>query len=159
METLEQLQASIEALATRLTHMEDVEAIKQLKALYCEICDDGHDPDRIITLFTEDAIWEGRGIGRAQGHAEIRTLFTDFAQRISFSAHMVMNPRISVDGDRARGTWYFLGPFTFVENNQGKWQAARYHEEYRKEAGQWKISHLQVKGPGMSADYHRGWAD
>ena len=145
-------------IEARLARMEDIEAIKQLKATYCEICDDDHDPDRIVTIFTTDCVWEGRGIGRAEGHDELRALFGRFQQMMSFSQHMTMNPRIHVDGDSASGTWYFLGPFTFRDGNQAKWQAARYNETYRKVDGEWKIEHLKVRGPGFSADYERGWA-
>ena len=145
-------------LERRITRLEHIEAIKQLKALYCEICDDDHNPDRIASIFTEDGIWEGRGIGRAQGHAEIRALFERFQSLMSFSAHMTMNPRIEVDGDTATGTWYFFGPFTFYENNQMRWQATRYVEDYRRVLGQWKIAHLRVRPPGFSADFHEGWA-
>jgi hypothetical protein len=153
-----ELKAAIDVLADRLTRIEDLEAIKQLKALYCEICDDGHDPERIVTIFTADAIWEGRGIGRAQGHAEIKALFAGFREAISYSQHMVMNPRISIAGDRAHGTWYFWGAFTFAAGNQAKWQAARYREDYLKQDGEWKIHRLRIAGPVMSADYEKGWA-
>ncbi len=146
------------SLEARITRLEDIEAIKQLKALYCEICDDGHDPDRIVTIFTEDGIWEGGRIGRAEGHAELRALFESFAERISFSQHMVMNPRIEVGGETAKATWYFFGPFTFREGNQAKWQSTRYHEDYVKVNGEWKIRHLRIRPPGMSADYETGWA-
>lgn len=146
-------------LEERITRLEDIEAIKQLKALYCEICDDGHDPDRIVTIFTEDGIWEGKGIGTAHGHAEIRALFTRFKAMMSFTQHMTMNPRIEVTGEQARGTWYFFGPFTFNENNQAKWQASRYHEEYAKVGGEWKIRHLKIQPPVMSVDYKRGWGE
>jgi len=149
----------LEELAKRITRLEDLEAIKQLKARYCEICDDDHNPDRITSVFTEDGIWEGRGIGHAQGHTAIRKLFQNFQKLISFSQHMVMNPIIEVDGQTAKGTWYFFGPFTMYEGNQAKWQAVRYHEDYMKVDGEWKIAHLRVKGPGMSADYETGWAD
>ncbi len=149
---------NIEDLAARITRIEDIEAIKQLKALYCEICDDDHNADRIVTIFTTDGIWEGRGIGTAQGHTELQTLFKKFQKMISFSQHMVMNPRIEVNGDSAKGTWYFFGPFTMYENNQAKWQSTRYEEDYAKENGEWKIKHLRVKGPGISADYEKGWA-
>ena len=145
-------------LEQRIVRLEDLEAIKQLKASYCAICDDDHDPDRITSIFTEDGIWEGRGIGRAEGHAELRKLFEGFQKAISYSQHMVMNPIIEVDGDRAHATWYFFGTFTFYEGDQAKWQAARYHEDYLKTAEGWKIQHLRVKGPGMSADYEKGWA-
>jgi ketosteroid isomerase-like protein len=144
-------------LEARITKIEDIEAIKQLKALYCEICDDDHNPDRIVTIFTKDGIWEGKGIGVATGHAEIRKLFENFAKLMSFSQHMTMNPRIQVDGDTATGTWYFFGPFAFRDNDQAKWQATRYHETYAKDDGEWKIKHLKIAGPGMSVDYATGW--
>ena len=148
-----------ESLAARITRLEDIEAIKQLKALYCEICDDHHNPERILTVFTDDAVWEGKGIAKARGHGEIRALFERFQSMMSFTQHMTMNPRIEVDGDRAHGTWYFFGPFTFPAQNQAKWQAARYHEDYVKLAdGQWKIAHLRIGPPTMSVDYEIGWA-
>lgn len=147
----------MEELTRRITRLEDLEAIKQLKARYCEICDDNHNPELITSVFTEDGIWEGRGIGKAEGHAAIRELFKGFQKMMTFTQHMVMNPIIEVDGDRAEGRWYFFGPFTFVEGNQAKWQAARYREDYAKVNGEWKIRHLRVKGPRMSADYEKGW--
>ena len=145
-------------LEARITRLEDLEAIKQLKARYCEICDDDHDPDRITTLFTEDGIWEAKGIGEAKGHAEIRKLFQRFQKAIRFSQHMTMNPVIEVDGETATGTWYFFGPFTMEKGNQALWQACRYHESYRKVEGKWLIERLTVKGPRMAADYETGWA-
>jgi uncharacterized protein (TIGR02246 family) len=149
---------NLEALTQRITRLEDIEAIKQLKARYCTICDADHDPDRITTVFTEDGVWEGRGIGHAEGHAAIRELFRGFQRLISYSQHMVMNPLIEVNGERATGVWYFFGTFTMRDGNQAKWQAARYHEDYAKVNGEWKIRHLRIKGPGMSADYETGWA-
>lgn len=147
-----------EALEARITRLEDLEAIKQLKARYCEICDDDHNPDRITSVFTKHGIWEGKGIGRAEGHEEIRALFDRFQKMISFSQHMTMNPVIEVDGETAKGTWYFFGPFTMEEGNQALWQACRYHEEYWKVNGEWLIRRLTIKGPRMAADYQEGWA-
>lgn len=94
----------LEALAARITRLEDLEAIKQLKARYCEVCDDEHDPDRITDLFTEDGVWLAKGIGEAKGREEIRALFQRFQKTIRFSQHMTMNPVIEVDGDTAHGT-------------------------------------------------------
>lgn len=79
-------------LEKRIETLEALEAIRQLKARYCEICDDAHNPDEIIRIFTEDGIWEGEGIGRAEGHDAIRELFQGFQDAISFSQHMVQNP-------------------------------------------------------------------
>jgi SnoaL-like domain len=148
---------NLEELAKRITRLEDLESIKQLKARYCSICDDDHNPDRITSVFSEDGVWEARGIN-ASGHAAIRELFVGFQKSISFSQHMVMNPLIEVTGDRATGVWYFFGPFTMREGNQAKWLTARYHEDYVKVNGEWKIRHLRVKGPAISANYETGWA-
>jgi len=144
-------------LERELIALRDIEAIKQLKAEYCDICDDGHDQDRIVTVFAEDGIWEGKGIARAKGHAEIRELFKNFAERISFSQHNIFNPRIRVDGDTAHAIWYLLGPFTFRKGNRQYWLAARYEDDYAKVDGVWKIQHLRAFGR-MAAPYEVGWA-
>jgi uncharacterized protein (TIGR02246 family) len=147
----------IEELARQLTVLQDIEAIKQLKAEYCDICDDAHNPDRIASIFTEDAVWEGKGVAIARGHAQIRRLFEDFARKVSFSQHNVFNPRIHVDGDEAHGSWYLLGPFTFREGNRALWVAVRYEEDYVKRDGKWKIKRMSGIGR-MAAAYEDGWA-
>ncbi len=145
-------------LQKRITVLEDIEAIKKLKARYCAVCDDDHNPDKITTLFAEDGIWEGMdGIGKHHGHAAIRKLFEGFKERISFSQHNVMNPIIEVDGDKAKATWYFLGPFTFRKGNRAMWLAARYEDDYVKLNGEWKFKHLRAIGR-MTAPYEKGWA-
>ncbi|MCZ6772690.1 MAG: nuclear transport factor 2 family protein [Proteobacteria bacterium] len=131
-------------LERRLTRIEDIEAIKQLKALYCEICDDMHNPDRIDSLFAEGAIWESADFGKAEGHEAIRELFRGFQKMFSFSQHNIMNPRIEVDGGRATGIWYIMGPWTYSENNEEKWLALRYDDDYVKINGEWKYQHLRV---------------
>lgn len=141
----------------RLTRIEDIEAIKQLKACYCDVCDDDHNPSKITTLFVEDGIWEGGDFGTAQGHEAIRQLFQTFQKLISFSQHMVMNPIIAIEGNRAKGTWYFLGPFTFRKDHEAKWVAVRYEDDYVKVNGEWKYQHLRAH-IRMSAAYDKGWA-
>ncbi|MFT5390567.1 MAG: hypothetical protein ACI8PT_000752 [Gammaproteobacteria bacterium] len=49
----------LKSLERRIARIEDLEAIKQLKARYCDVCDDNHNLDRITDIFTEDGIWEG----------------------------------------------------------------------------------------------------
>ena len=147
----------LQQLEHRIARLEAIEAIRQLKARYCEICDAGHDPDDIVSIFTEDGIWEGEGIARAVGHEEIKALFRTFQRTISFSQHMVQNPIIEVEGARASGRWYFFGMFTYAKDDQARWQAARYHEDYVKEGDSWKIRHLRIAPPVMSARYETGW--
>jgi hypothetical protein len=131
-------------LEKRLTVLQDIEAIKRLKAEYCDICDDAHNQDRIVAIFAEDGIWEGKGLWRAQGHADIRKLAKSFAERISFSQHNVFNPRIEVNGNAAHGRWNFLGPFTFRKGNRQIWLAAFYEDDYVKVDGVWKFQHFRA---------------
>ncbi len=128
----------------RITRLEDIEAIKQLKARYCHICDDAHNPDSVTGVFAEDGIWESADFGKAQGHAEIRELFRGFQKTFSFSQHNIMNPVIEVDGNRATGIWYIMGPWTYAETKEEKWFALRYDDDYVKVNGVWKYQHLRV---------------
>ena len=144
-------------LERRLIRMEGIEAIKQLKARYCAICDDDHNTSKITTLFVDDGIWEGASFGKAQGHAAIRELFGTFQKMISFSQHMVMNPIIEIKGDRAQATWYFLGPFTYRKENQAQWVAVRYDDDYVKVNGEWKYQHLRAN-VRMHAAPTESWA-
>lgn len=145
-------------LERRLTRLEDIEAIKQLKARYCEICDDDHNPDRITSVFAADGIWESRDFGTAKGHAAIRELFGKFQKLIAFSQHNVMNPIIEVHGDRATAEWYFLGPFVFRDRQEARWLALQYQDDYVKIDGRWKYQHLRVN-LRVSARYEEGWAE
>ena len=131
-------------LEQRIMRLEDIEEIKRLKATYCEICDDLHNPDRIASVFAEDAVWESPDFGRAQGHDEIRALFQQFRDMFVFSQHNIMNPIINVDGDRATGMWYIMGPWTYTEDEESKWLALRYDDDYVKVDGVWKYQHLRA---------------
>ncbi len=135
----------ITELEARITRLEDIEAIKQLKAHYCHICDDMHNPDRIASVFAEDGIWEGGDFGTAQGHQAIRDLFSGFREQISFSQHNIMNPIITVTGDRATGSWYIVGPWDFVKDKQNVWMTLRYDDDYVKIDGEWKYQHLRAE--------------
>lgn len=131
-------------LEQRITRLEDIEAIKQLKARYCEICDDMHNPDRIASVFAPDGIWESADFGKAQGHEAVRELFRGFQRMFSFSQHNVMNPIITVDGARATGIWYLMGPWTQADGDKAIWMTARYDDDYVKIDGQWKYQHLRA---------------
>jgi hypothetical protein len=144
-------------LAKRIGVLEDIEAIKRLKARYCAVCDDDHNPAEITKLFAENGIWEGADVGRHEGHEAIRRLFEGFRDRISFSQHNVMNPIIEENGDQAKASWYFMGPFTFRKGNRQYWLAARYEDDYVKINGEWKFKHLRAIGR-MAAPYEKGWA-
>jgi hypothetical protein len=144
-------------LEKRLTVLQDIEAIKRLKAEYCDICDDAHNPDRMAAIFAEDGIWEGKGLWRVQGHTDIRKQAKGFAERISFSQHNVFNPRIEVNANAAHGRWTFLGLFTFRKGNRPVWLAAFYDDDFVKVDGVWKFQYFRAL-VRVTALYEEGWA-
>src|SRR6266436_467412 len=116
--------------------LEDIEAIKILKARYGYYCDDSYDPDGISSLFVEDGVWDGGQFGRYEGRNAIHDFFRDLARdKIGFAMHLFMNPLIEVSGDTAQGHWYLLCPLTLHEGNQATWCAGRYRTPDWRPAG------------------------
>ncbi len=147
----------LEQLQRRLQVLEDVEAIKKLKARYCAFCDDQYDADGIASLYTEDAVWDGGDFGKHEGREAIRKFFQGASKIFPFAIHQVMNPIIEVEGDKAKGQWYLFQACTLAEGNQAMWLAARYEEEYVRSGGEWKFKHLKVS-PSFFTPYGEGWA-
>ena len=149
---------TLEDIDRRLRAIEDIEELKKLKARYCSYCDDNYDADSLASLFTEDAIWDGGIRGMAEGRDEIRNFFMRASQRLPFAVHMVMNPIIEVDGDRAKGTWYLFQACTYAEGDQAVWGSARYDEEYVRLEGEWKFRNLKLTS-FFWTPFDRGWVN
>jgi len=147
---------NLEDLERRLRVLEDIEAIKKLKARYCAYCDNNYDADGIAALFTEEAVWDGGKFGRYEGREAIRTFFRGAPRIFPFAIHQVMNPIIEVEGEQAKGQWYLFQPATLAEGNQAVWLAARYEEEYVKVESEWKFKRLKVL-PSFLTPYDQGW--
>jgi hypothetical protein len=131
----------------RLQVLEDIEAIRKLKAMYCVACDDDHNPDKLGPLFAEDAVWEASTMGRAEGRPAIQKLLGDLGRSgiIRNSAHHAINPIIDVEGDKATGHWRLIMLYTGVYPN-GDLHFSRiigwYREEYARSNGLWQFKHL-----------------
>ena len=148
---------SLEDLERRLKVLEDIEEIKRLKARYCAYCDDSFDADGIAGLYTEDAVFDSGSFGRAEGREAIRNHFKKASPILPFAIHMVLNPTIEVDGDRAKGTWYLLQPCTFAEGNQAVWGSGRYDDEYVRANGEWKFKNVKLTS-FFWTPFDQGWA-
>ncbi len=134
-------------LAERLQVLEDIEAIRKLKALYCAACDDDHNPDKLGELFAEDAVWEASSMGKAEGRVAIQKMLGDLGKSgvIRNSAHNVFNPIIEVDGDTASGHWRLIMLYTGIYPN-GELHYSRiigwYNERYARIDGRWQFTSL-----------------
>lgn len=143
-------------LERRVQHLEDIEAIKLLKARYADACDRGYDADALASLFAVDAIWDGGTFGRYEGREAIRTFFQGVSSDIPFAMHYMINPIIAVDGDAATGKWHLFQTCTFAEGNQAIFGAARYDEEYRRIDGAWLFWRLALIS-SFWTPYEDGW--
>ena len=117
---------NVEGLAKRIQILEDIESIKNLKALYAEVCDDHYNPQRMVGLFTEDAVWDGgKRFGVHRGKDALIEFFTGVSDNIVFARHYFVQPRLKVDGsDLCSGTWYMWMVGTFA-GNKPLWRSRR----------------------------------
>jgi hypothetical protein len=134
-------------LADRVRRLEEIEAIRMLKARYADICDTGYDPELIRPLFTRDAVWDGGArFGRHEGIDAICDFFAGVSSQITWALHYLMAPIIELgdDGTSASGTWYLLEPCTIVtdEGPRAMLLMGRYADRYRKTEAGWKIEEL-----------------
>jgi len=148
---------NLQELEKRVQTLEDIEAIKKLKARYYGYCDAGYDADGLISLFTDDAVWDGGSFGRYEGRKAIYDFFAGVSKLLPFALHYVMNPQIDVEGDRASGRWYLLEPCTFAQGSQAVWGAAYYEDRYVKVGGAWKFQEVKLTS-SFWTPYEQGWA-
>ena len=137
----------VDDITRRLRTLEDIEAVKKLKAQYCSACDDDHNPEKLGPLFTRDGIWEASTMGRATGRTAIQQKLGELGRSgvIRNSAHNVFNPVIDIDGDRASGHWRLIMLYTGIYPD-GSLHYSRiigwYRDEYQRIENQWLFKSL-----------------
>jgi hypothetical protein len=148
--------------AAGLQTLEDIESVRKLKALYCYLVDaavagDLEKWNEFLAHFVEDAWIDFEGFGRHEGKEAIGRFYRDLVgSAFSYSAHMVANPLIEVDGANARGSWYVHVPFTLRTRNEPGWLQGKYEEEYLKVEGHWKWKSITTRFDFITP-YHQGW--
>ena len=151
------LAAVVEELRARVRHLEDVEALRNLKAEYAAACDDNYDPDRLAALFVENATWESQGMGRHEGREAIREFFRGISGHFVFALHYGLNPQIEVTGDTARAKWYLFMPCTVGDTGKAMWRAGLDEEEYVRVDGRW-LYKSKKSAPFFHTTFEEGWA-
>ena len=123
-----------------LADLEDRLAINDLFVRYTTALDRG-DVETIVDCFTPDGSLDSPAVGRHAGHAAIRAFaerFARFHERGAQLRHVISNPAVELDGDRARATCYLLNVLT--RNGRSELLApGRYECELVKSAGQWRF--------------------
>ncbi len=139
---------------SRLERLEALEEVRTLKARYAILADrvlGSPSPANALTLadlFTDDAVADYGFFGTFTGRDALIQAFTEVLPAgTRWSAHYIVNPILTVQGDTAEGTWSFLihavprnppdaAPVVFFGS---------YEEKYRRVGGVWKISSLIVR--------------
>jgi hypothetical protein len=136
-------------LESRLAALEDIEAIKKLKARYLR-CVDNRLWDEMNECFTEDAVADYGSGRRYENRKAIMNFFTNASNASKTSAigaHHGHNPEIELVADSfARGIWQLLAYRIDTETNLGVRDVAFYNDEYIKVDGVWKIKLTTMTG-------------
>lgn len=124
--------------------LQAIEAIRRLKAAYCDACDDDHNGAAVAALFSERGSWCQVGNAAHVGREAIaRHIFSiREAGGIARSAHLVTNPQISIDGEKAEGHWRFVMQFTATADGRCHRILGRYRDHYVFEEGRWLFASL-----------------
>lgn len=117
----------------------------------CDYLDVGTDLSPLVELFTEDAIWEGRGkryastFGRLKGREAIKTMFAKYTQppaHFALNVHFLTSEKVHVTHEeQASGTWILLQTSTYADG-RSQLSCALLNVQFRKEDERWKISHF-----------------
>jgi hypothetical protein len=151
------------SLEQRVQELEDRERIRELRATYCFLVDDGRFDELADQCFTEDARCDFRGTDGsfkpfiANGREEVLAFYrTGVAGLLRDMCHTVHNHRIVVEGDQASGDCYF--ELTATDNLAGGdvIGTGRYIDRYRREKGQWRFSERRADLFFM-ASHSEGW--
>ena len=152
-----ELSAEVRELRDRVRRLEDIEALRNLKAEYAAACDDNYDADRLAALFVEDATWESQGMGKYEGREAIREFFRGISGHFVFALHYGLNPQIEVTGDTARARWYLFMPCTVGDTGKAMWRAGLDEEEYVRVDGRW-MYRSKKSAPFFHTTFEEGWA-
>jgi hypothetical protein len=147
-------------LERRIERLEAAESIRNLKARYCTLCDDGYVASELAELFTEDATWDGgTSLGVHHGRAAIQRFFESMPATLSFAIHHVTNGSIEVapDAKSATGQWLLLQMGTAANNGRALWIAGTYDDTYVRVEERWRFQRV-VLSARFVAPYDRGWS-
>lgn len=150
----------INELAKRVQALEDIEAIKHLKAEYADACDDMYNPTRMRELFTEDAVWDGEkeGFGKHVGLDAICKFMEAAKDSLKFGVHFFLQPRIKLTSETEAEGIYYLWQTSTMVSGKDIFLAGKEYDKYRKENGVWKMSHMVLE-LFYAADIKQGWKD
>ena len=136
--------------ASDCAQLMDIEKIKRLRVLYSHLLD-SNDLDKLVLLFTEDAICDF-GLGRWNGRDELRQnlvkVHTQYDTRHALSypyIHSVSNHWVELTGsDSAEGRCYLTCWVTAEAERNPLLLLGIYADGYRRQGSDWRIERSRV---------------
>jgi len=149
--TTGELEKTVEKLEKRISTLEDIEAIQKFHLHYIYLYNN-HQHEEMVSCFAEDATIDTGVFKPRKGKEEIAELFRDEIPTVNTYtvAHVVVQPVITVDGDRAKGLWTMYLCFFDVPTPKGpsvRLLQALHDCEYVKVDGEWKYSSVKFIYP------------
>ncbi len=158
---------TIAALQKRLEVLEAEADIRRVEARYMFLCDtpcpefgvedDVQRVEKILELYTEDAVWEGVGeyytnqFGRMVGKDALRKHFQGFwgtrqEPLLLLNAHYLTSEQIHVheNGTTADAQWIHMQPWLFSDG-KALLRSSRLNNTFRKENGKWLITRTRTE--------------
>ncbi len=151
----------------RIAHLEDLEAIRNLKSAYAFFCDDNYDADNFRKLFVADSHWESNAFGEYKGIEEIATFIRELPAQINWALHYMVNPMITFNADRteASGRWILIefATMSAVESSPNKDPEAviiscSYHDDFVRTPEGWRFKRVRAHFHNVSG-WKSGWVD
>ena len=132
-----------EELKQRIRVLEDIEEIKKLHETYVYTLS-SRQWDGWLDCFAEDAVADIQKHTLRRGKKEIEKLiWEDFDKLPKTPGHLVEQPIITVDGDRAKAYWILY----LFHDRHPFWIQGRHDCEYVRVNGRWKFSLVRFKRP------------
>ena len=136
MTTLEEIEKKVQLL-------EDIEEIKQLHETYV-YCLSSRDWDVWLDCFADDAVADIQMHPLCRGKKAIEHLiWEDFDKLPKTPGHLVEQPVITVDGDKATAYWILY----LFHDRKPNWIQGRHDFEYARIDGRWKLKYVKFKRP------------
>ena len=142
-------------LEQRVQRLEDLDQITEVTMQLARHFDNGYHADGVVSLFTDDGVFDGGPFGRYEGLGAIHGFFDTITEQITFAKHHLATRTIHLDGNEtgATGQWYM---WAHTIGGEAMFLALTWDMRYRKTAGRWLISQQRLDWQFLTP-YQSGW--
>jgi len=120
----------------------DEQALRDLVHAYADAVN-RRDAEAWRELWTEDGVWEAFGTA-FEGRDRVVATWQGAMQGFALVFHVSHHGVLTVEGDVAQGRWTISEQLKGVDGTASV-LLALYHDDYRREAGQWRFARRRLE--------------